>query len=54
MNKVRVLLIDDDEDDYIITKDVFSQINNAERYELTWISTFEKGINAVLKHQFDI
>lgn len=54
MNKVRVLLIDDDEDDYIITKDVFSQINNADRYELTWLNTFEKGINAVLKHQFDI
>lgn len=54
MNKVRVLLIDDDEDDYIITKDVFNRIRNADRYELTWISTFEKGINAVLKHQHDI
>lgn len=55
MSKVRVLLIDDDEDDYILTKDVFSQINNAtERYELSWVSDFEKGINAVLKHQYDI
>lgn len=54
MNKIKVLLIDDDEDDYIITKDVFNRINGAERYELTWIDTFEKGINAVLKHQFDI
>ncbi|MDQ8006504.1 MAG: response regulator [Pedobacter sp.] len=54
MSKIKVLLIDDDEDDYIITKDVFNRINGAERYELTWIDTFEKGINAVLKHQFDI
>ena len=49
MKKVKVLLIDDDEDDYIITKDVFSQINNKEKYELTWIDNFDKGINAVLK-----
>ena len=54
MNKIKVLLIDDDEDDYIITKDVFNRINGADRYELTWIDTFERGINAVLKHQFDI
>ena len=54
MNKVRVLLIDDDEDDFIITKDVFKGIRNADRYELTWVNSFEKGINAVLKRQYDI
>ena len=55
MSKVRVLLIDDDEDDYILTKDVFSQIKNVtHRYEFSWISSFDKGINAVLKQQFDI
>ncbi|MGE6218408.1 ATP-binding protein [Nubsella zeaxanthinifaciens] len=54
MNKVRVLLIDDDEDDYVITRDVFSRITMADKYELTWADTFEKGINAVLKHQYDI
>ena len=54
MNKVKVLLIDDDEDDYIITKDIFSRISHADKYELSWIDTFDKGINAVLKHQYDI
>lgn len=54
MNKVKVLLIDDDEDDYIITKDIFNRINHADKYELSWIDTFDKGINAVLKHQYDI
>lgn len=54
MKRVRVLLIDDDEDDYIITKDLFSQITDAEKYELSWIDTFDKGINAVLKRQHDI
>lgn len=54
MNKVKVLLIDDDEDDYIITKDIFSHISHADKYELSWIDSFDKGINAVLKHQYDI
>jgi PAS domain S-box-containing protein len=54
MDKVRVLLIDDDEDDYVITKDLFNRITAANSYELTWADTFEKGINAVLKHQYDI
>lgn len=54
MSKVKVLLIDDDEDDYIITKDIFSRISHADKYELSWIDNFDKGINAVLKHQYDI
>jgi len=55
MNKaIKVLLIDDDEDDYIITRDIFNHINNADKYILSWVDTFEKGINAVLKHQHDI
>lgn len=55
MSKIKVLLIDDDEDDYILTKDIFSGINNVnDRYELSWISDFDKGISAVLKHRFDI
>lgn len=54
MNRVKVLLIDDDEDDYIITKDILSHSSIANKYELSWIDSFEKGINAVLKSQHDI
>ncbi|GAB1464095.1 two-component system sensor histidine kinase NtrB [Pedobacter sp.] len=54
MSKIKVLLIDDDEDDYIITKDIFSRINQPNKYELSWVDTFEKGINAILKQQHDI
>lgn len=54
MEKIKVLLIDDDEDDFIITKDIFSQIPSVKKYELSWANSFEKGINAVLKQQHDI
>lgn len=54
MSKIKVLLIDDDEDDYVITKDIFSRINQANKYELSWVNTFEKGINSILKQQHHI
>lgn len=52
MGQVKVLLIDDDEDDYILTKDVFDMISD--RYVLTWVNDYEKGITAILKKQFDV
>jgi len=52
MRKVRVLLIDDDEDDYILTKEVFDQISAS--YELSWVNSYEKGIYAILRKQFDV
>lgn len=47
-----VLLIDDDEDDYILTKGVFDQL--PARYSLSWVNSYEKGISAILKRQFDV
>ncbi|WP_285060587.1 hybrid sensor histidine kinase/response regulator [Pedobacter ginsengisoli] len=52
MKQVRVLLIDDDEDDYILTKAVFDRLSD--RYSLSWVNSYEKGINAILKRQHDV
>jgi PAS domain S-box-containing protein len=52
MKQVRVLLIDDDEDDYILTKAVFERLS--ERYSLSWVNSYDKGINAILKRQYDV
>ncbi|HKG07787.1 MAG TPA: ATP-binding protein [Pedobacter sp.] len=52
MKEVKVLLIDDDEDDYILTKIVFDQLND--RYSLHWLSSYDKGLSAILKKQFDV
>ena len=40
---VRVLIVDDDEDDYVITRDLLSDIQAA-RYEVEWISDGEEAI----------
>jgi len=52
MRQVKVLLIDDDEDDYILTKGVFDQMSSS--YELAWVNSYEKGISSILKKQFDV
>ncbi len=54
MNPVKVLLIDDDEDDYILTKEIFNEIPHREIYKLSWINNYEEGINAMLKSHYDI
>lgn len=54
MKPVRVLLVDDDEDDYILTKDIFNEIPQRERYKLSWINNYEEAINAMLKSHYDI
>lgn len=54
MKPVKVLLIDDDEDDYILTKEIFNDIPQKENYELSWINNYEEGINAMLKSHYDI
>src|SRR3989339_213493 len=50
---LRILLIDDDEDDYIFTKSLLSKVTGF-RYELEWISDYEKALSRVLKNEHDI
>lgn len=50
--EILVLLIDDDEDDYILTKGIFDQL--ADSYSLSWVNSYDKGISAILKRQFDV
>lgn len=54
MKPVKVLLVDDDEDDYILTKDIFNEIPQRENYKLSWINNYEEAINAMLKSHYDI
>jgi two-component system, cell cycle sensor histidine kinase and response regulator CckA len=46
-NPIRVLLVDDDEDDYILTRDWFSEFQVA-GCELSWIDNYEAAQNVML------
>lgn len=50
---IRVLLIDDDEDEYVITRRIISSILER-RHELDWAGTYEQGLARVLEGQHDI
>lgn len=49
---VRVLLIEDDEDDYVLTQDMLSSIEGT-RFEVTWAPTFDEAIQA-LSEDYDV
>jgi len=45
---VRVLLIDDDRDDYLLTRDLFAEIPGG-RYQLIWVADYATGLAAVAR-----
>ena len=50
---VRVLLVDDDEDDYVLTRDWFSDMEGA-KFELDWVASYDAAIDAISHHQHDV
>lgn len=50
----RVLLIEDDEDDFLLTRELFEEFEQAGNYELTWIQSFDEGLLALKTGGFDI
>lgn len=50
---LRVLLIDDDEDYFVIVRDLLSEVQGF-RAELTWLDTYEKGLAALGQTQPDV
>ncbi|MFB8792436.1 MAG: response regulator [Potamolinea sp.] len=51
--RVKVLLVDDDEDDYVLTRDLFSEMNG-DRFELEWLSSYDAAMDAILLKQHDV
>lgn len=50
---IKVLLVDDDEDDYVLTRDWFSESQGA-RFELDWVASYDNGLEAIAHHQHDV
>jgi signal transduction histidine kinase len=50
---LRVLLADDDQDDYLITRDLF-RLNGSDRYSVDWVSTYQAALEAVESNQHDL
>ncbi len=52
-NSIKVLLIDDDEDDYIIVKDLMSEFKHGS-YDLDWAGNYESGAVLIQEFKHDI
>jgi len=50
---VRVLLVDDDEDDYVLTRDYFLEIRLA-RFDLEWIASYDTALKTMARNQHDV
>src|SRR4051794_2073728 len=50
---VKVLLIDDDRDDYLLTRDLFAEIPGG-RYRLDWVADYAAGLAAVTRGEHDV
>ena len=49
----KVLLIDDDEDDYILTREQLSEVRIG-KYELDWASSYEEGLAKAARHEHHV
>ncbi len=49
----RVLLVDDDEDDYVLTRDWFAEIEGA-RFELEWVASYDAALKAIGHNEHDV
>ena len=50
---LRVLLVEDDEDDYIIARDLFAEFRGGQ-IQLDWMKNFSTGLDAMTRNQHDI
>ena len=50
---VRVLLVDDDEEEYLIVRDLL-KADCKDRIDLAWVSTYEKGLAAIVGSLCDV
>ena len=49
---IKVLLVEDDQDDYVIMLDYFFRMKE-DRYELEWICSYEEAQTEVARHRHD-
>jgi CheY-like chemotaxis protein len=50
---IKVLLIDDDEDDYILTRELFSSVKIG-KYVLDWAPSYEEGLKVIQRREHHV
>jgi two-component system cell cycle sensor histidine kinase/response regulator CckA len=50
---IRVLLVEDDEEDYFLTRELFGEIHSR-RFKVDWAKSFAEGCEAIRKRPYDV
>ena len=50
---IKILLIDDDEDDYVVTRDLLSEAKNL-KHTLDWISSYDEAVKIICDNNYDV
>lgn len=50
---IKILLVEDDEDDYILARDLLSDIQRL-RFELDWVCTYDEALATISRTEYDI
>jgi PAS domain S-box-containing protein len=51
--QIHLLLVDDDEDDYIITRDLLAEIETTD-FEIEWVENYDDAVRALTEDRFDV
>lgn len=51
--QIRVLLVEDDEDDYILTRGLFTEMTGCQ-FKLDWFKSYHLGLEAMVRNQHDV
>jgi len=51
---IHILLVEDDDSDFLVTKAVLGKIDSNMAYKLDRVATYEEGLQQILEHQHDV
>lgn len=51
---VNILLVDDDEEDYLITRDTIADIKTSNSYKLDWVSDYHSALSVIAENRHDV
>jgi len=52
-DKLLILLVEDDEDDYLLTRELLAEIETT-KYDLQWVSDYESGLSKIAAGSYDV
>src|SRR5215210_3727099 len=52
-SRLKVMLVDDDEDDYLMTRDVLSEAD-LDNVDLKWVGSYDRALDSMPRNEHDI